>query len=118
MIEQLAGAEARFDFLVQPRASSAMSVESSMVEWMESDAPFVKVATITIPQQQFATPERDKFSENLSFSPWHALPQHRPLGTVNRFRRVVYETNSKLRHEMNKTPRREPSARDAEAGGS
>jgi hypothetical protein len=105
MIRQLAAGEARFDFLVQPRAP-AMSVEHSMVEWKESEAPFFKVATITIPRQQFATDERDKLGENLSFTPWHALPAHRPLGAVNRVRRVVYQTISKLRHELNeKSPK-------------
>ena len=112
MIKQLAAGEARFDFEVQPRTSPAMSVERSMVEWKEADAPFVKVATITIPRQQFATPERDQFGENLSFTPWHALPQHRPLGAVNRMRRVIYQEISKLRHELNGTPRREPSDLD------
>ena len=116
MIKQLSAGEARFDFEVQPRTSSAMSVENSMVEWNEVDAPFVKVATITIPQQQFATPERDRFGENLSFTPWHALPQHRPLGAVNRMRRVIYQEISKLRHELNGTLRREPSSLDAEMG--
>jgi hypothetical protein len=109
MIKQLAAGEARFDFLVQPRTSPAMSLESSTVEWKEADAPFFKVATIIIPQQQFATPERDKFGENLSFTAWHALPQHRPLGAINRIRRVAYEAVSKRRHELNKTPRQEPS---------
>ena len=117
MIRQLAEGEARFDFEVQPRTSPAMSVENSMVEWNEADAHFVKVATITILQQQFATPERDRFGENLSFTPWHALPQHRPLGAVNRMRRVIYQEISKLRHELNGTPRREPSNLDAEMGG-
>ena len=117
MIEQLAAGEARFDFEVQPRTSPAMSVENSMVEWKEADAPFVKVATIIIPRQQFATPERDRFGENLSFTPWHSLPQHRPLGAVNRMRRVIYQEISKLRHELNGTPRREPSNLDAEMGG-
>jgi Catalase len=114
MIKQLAAGEARFDFLVQPRTSPAMSVESTMVEWKESEAPFFKVATISIPQQQFATPERDKFGENLSFTAWHALPQHRPLGAINRVRRVAYEAVSKRRHELNETPRREPIARNTE----
>jgi hypothetical protein len=117
MIRQLEAGEARFDFMVQPRTSPAMSVEKSMIEWKESDAPFFKVATITIPQQQFATAERDKFGENLSFTPWHALPQHRPLGAINRIRRVAYEAVSKRRHELNKTPRLEPTAGDAAAGG-
>lgn len=109
MVRQLAAGEARFDFLIQPRRAD-MSVENSMVEWKEADAPFVKVATITIPRQQFGTPERDQFGENLSFTPWHALPQHRPLGAVNRIRRLVYQTISRLRHDLNKAPRQEPSS--------
>jgi hypothetical protein len=117
MINQLEAGEVTFDFLVQPRTSPTMSVENSMVEWKESDAPFFKVATITIPQQRFATPERDMLGENLSFTPWHALPQHRPLAAINRIRRVAYEAVSKRRHELNNTARRQPSPHDAEAGG-
>jgi hypothetical protein len=117
MIKQLEAGAASFDFLVQPRTSPKMSVESSMVEWKESDAPFFKVATITIPRQRFATPERDMLGENLSFTPWHALPQHRPLGAINRIRRVAYEAVSKRRHELNNTPRREPGPHDTETGG-
>jgi len=108
MIEQLAAGSARFDFEVQPRTSPDMSVENSMIEWKEADAPFFKLATITIPQQLFATPERDQFGENLSFTPWHALPQHRPLGAINRARRVIYQTISELRHKLNGTQLEEP----------
>jgi Catalase len=117
MIKQLEAGEAAFDFLVQPRTSPKMSVENSMVEWKESEAPFFKVATITIPQQRFATPERDMLGENLSFTPWHALPQHRPLGAINRIRRVAYAAVSERRHEFNKTLRREPNLHDGETGG-
>jgi hypothetical protein len=118
MIKQLAaGAGPRqFDFEVQ-RGTPDMSVESSTVLWKEEEAPFVKVATITIPEQVFATDARDNFGESLSFTPWHALPQHRPLGAVNRIRQVVYDTISKLRHELNRTPRREPTVRDPEMSG-
>jgi catalase len=118
MIKQLATAEMQFDFEVQPRTSPGMSVEKASVEWEESEAPFFKVATITIPRQTFATRERDQFGESLSFTPWHALPQHRPLGSVNRVRRVVYQTISTLRHELNGILRREPNAIDAGVGRS
>lgn len=100
MVKQLAAGEARFDFLVQPRGPR-MSVENTMVEWEEKDAPFVQVATITIPRQQFDTDERNDFGEHLSFTPWHALPAHRPLGSVNRIRRVVYQAVSEKRHDLN-----------------
>lgn len=90
--------DATLEFLVQPRTSPEMSVEDGMVEWDEEAAPFHRVATIHIPQQEFATPAQDAFVEALSFNPWHALPEHRPLGITNRLRRVVYERISRLRH--------------------
>jgi hypothetical protein len=108
MTQQLAAGDARFDFEVQPRTSPDMSVEDSMIEWKEADAPFFKLATVTIPQQLFATPVRDQCGENLSFAPWHALPQHRPLGSINRVRRVIYQTISELRHKLNDTQIKEP----------
>jgi hypothetical protein len=68
----------------------------------------VDVARITIPKQEFDTPEQQTYCENLSFTPWHAVAEQRPLGVMNRIRRVVYETISATRHELNGAPRREP----------
>jgi hypothetical protein len=96
------------ELLVQPRTSDEMSVEDSMTEWDPTHAPFIPVATIHIPKQVFDTPERHQFCENLSFTPWHSLPEHRPLGVTNRIRRIVYERISRVRHEMNDAPRSEP----------
>ena len=61
-----------------------------------------------IPRQTFDTTARMSFGENLSYTPWHCLPEHRPLGGINRARRVVYEAISKVRHKSNNEPRREP----------
>jgi hypothetical protein len=95
-------------FLVQPRTSANLSVEDSMVEWPEAEAPFHEVATIHIPAQSFRTPERERFGENLSFNAWHALPEHRPIGALNRLRKIVYDRVSRVRHEMNAVEGREP----------
>lgn len=100
--------DACMEFLIQPRTSSKMLVEDSMTEWDEKAAPFYQVATIYIPKQNFDTPEQNKFCENLSFTPWHALPAHKPLGAVNRMRKVIYENISRVRHDMNSAPRQEP----------
>jgi len=70
--------DACMEFLVQPRTSRSMDVEDSMTEWQEAQAPFYQVATIRIPRQVFDTPEQNQFCENLSFNPWHALPEHKP----------------------------------------
>lgn len=110
LTQQLAEGDAVFDFMVQPRASADMSVKRAMVEWKEEEAPLFKVATIHIPQQDIASPELDELGEQLSFTPWHALPEHRPLGVVNRVRRAVYEEGSRLRHRLNGVPHEEPTS--------
>ncbi|WP_254627310.1 catalase family protein, partial [Acinetobacter lactucae] len=104
----LQNSDACMEFLIQPRTSSEMLVEDAMTEWDEKAAPFYQVATIHIPKQNFDTLEQNKFCENLSFTPWHALPAHKPLGAVNRMRKVIYENISRVRHDMNSAPRQEP----------
>jgi Catalase len=105
--DTLQSGEACMELLVQPRTSSSMDVEDSRIEWQEAQAPFYPVAAIHIPQQVFDTPEQNVFCENLSFTPWHALPEHRPLGVTNRLRKVIYDHISRVRHEMNSTYRQE-----------
>lgn len=102
--ETLTTGSACMEFLVQPRSSNDMSVEDSQTEWPEEKAPFRKVATITIPAQIFDTPEQNESCDNLSFTPWHALPEHRPLGAVNRMRKAIYERISDVRRFNNLGP--------------
>lgn len=87
---------ADFDLSVNPQTDAeAMPVEDPTVEW--TSAP-VRLATLSIYPQKFDTPERMAFFDNLSWTPWNALPEHRPLGGINRARRLVYEDSSALRH--------------------
>jgi Catalase len=97
-------------FLVQPKTADHHSVEDLTVSWDESEAPFHEVATITIPSQDFNTPESNKLAETLSYNPWHAIEEHRPMGVVNRMRKVVYERISRVRNTMNAVERKEPVA--------
>lgn len=106
---ELAQGEGCFDLLVQLQvAGKNMPVEDSTVLWSEKDSSFLKVARVTIPRQKFATPEQDAFCENLSFTPWHALPDHEPVGVMNRIRRALYQEISRYRHAKNAAPRAEP----------
>jgi catalase len=110
MQKHLAQSEACFDFLVQLRkGSSEMLIEDPTLEWSEKDSPFIPVARITIPAQAFISPEQIEFCESLSFTPWHAIPEHRPLGGINRIRKTVYDTISRVRHELNGDKRHEPA---------
>jgi hypothetical protein len=77
--------EALFDFLVQLQTNpDTMPVEDPTVPWDDGAAPFIKVATIRIPIQSFESKEQMEFGENLSFTPWHAVADLRPLGGINR----------------------------------
>jgi hypothetical protein len=109
LVKHLAEKGAAFDFMVQLRTDpAAMPVEDPTIEWSEAGSPFVPIARIAIPAQVFDSPEQNNFGENLSFSPWHCDDAHRPLGGINRVRRIAYEHISRLRHELNRAPRKEP----------
>ena len=113
MANTLNSGEACFNFYVQTfKNFESTPIEQSTVEWKEAAAPPVLVAKITIPAQQFDSSAQMTFCENLSYTPWHALPEHKPLGAVNRARRVVYTAVSKLRHGLNDAPRSEPSGNE------
>ena len=93
-----------FEFRVQLQDPSvSMPVEDPSVAWDEHVSPFVTVARIMIPAQVFNSPGQKQFCENLSFSPWHALEAHRPIGQFNRIRRAVYRASSDYRHAQNHT---------------
>jgi hypothetical protein len=72
-----------------------------------------RVAEIVIPPQNTLSPARDLFCDNLSFSPWHGLAEHQPLGLVNRVRRRVYLAISAHRHELNGVQPQEPKRESA-----
>jgi hypothetical protein len=93
----LASADASFEFLVQFQVDPVKTpIEDATVEWKETDAPFVPVATIRIPRQQLAPPGTGR-CEAAAFNPWHCLADHRPLGGMNRARREIYTALSALR---------------------
>ena len=86
------------------------STPSSNPPWSGRKTPLppVLVAKNHDPRSEVRFIRANDFCENLSYTPWHALPEHKPLGMVNRARRVVYMAVSKLRHELNGAPRLEP----------
>lgn len=112
-----------FQFQVQlgdPAKPKSYPVEDPSILWPEKRglttprtfSPYTTVAILRIPQQDFDTPERDQFCEHLTFTPWHSLPEHRPLGRTNRMRLKLYETISTYRHKANGVQKREPKTLD------
>jgi hypothetical protein len=82
-----------------------MPVEDPTVLWDEAESPFVAVATFTAPPQ---TSWRNGVSQGqedlLSYSPWHGLAAHQPLGAINRARRETYDYSAGFRAEVNRCP--------------
>ena len=97
--------EVLFDFFVQVQVDPYREpIENGLVIWSEKLSPLQKVATIRIPQQEIDTSERNWTAENLAMNAWHALPEHRPLGSLNRGRLLAYLEVSKFRRTRNLLP--------------
>jgi hypothetical protein len=104
MAGELQVEEGCFDFMVQLQdPEKYMPIEDPSIEWKESDSPYVPMAKIRIPIQEFNSPEQQALCENLSFSPWNSLEEHRPIGQLNRIRKEVYQASSNHRHKKNKS---------------
>ena len=109
MKNQLALDNVCFEFLVQKRITEGdqdreMPIEDASKIWSDTLSPFVRVARIHIPKQDFDTDEKNASCENLSFSPWHALKEQRPLGSLNRIRKIIYDELSDWRRQHNHVP--------------
>jgi hypothetical protein len=88
---------------------NAMPIEDAATQWPEDQSPYQPVARISIPAQDAWSASRvQAVEEGMSFSAWHALAAHRPLGAMNRVRRTVYEAAARFRAEHNQVSVAEP----------
>ncbi|MHB1038538.1 MAG: catalase family protein [Pirellulales bacterium] len=99
--ETLRTQEVRFEFQVQLRSSEqTMPIEDATIEWPESESPYRTVAHLLLPRQDITLLRQQDAYLNLSFSVWHALAAHRPLGGINRVRRWVYALSCDWRRQQ------------------
>ena len=116
LMRHLASENVLLDFAVQfQKDPLRQPIEDPMVVWNERESPFHKVGTIVIPRQDFHNTANWEWAEKISYTPWRSLAAHRPLGGINRTRRVVYEQISALRRRLNHVAAAEPTARDWDA---
>jgi len=84
-------------------------IEDASKQWPEDKSSYQAVATLTVhPQESYSNARQIFVDEQLSFSPWHALAAHQPLGGIMRSRRVAYEEAQQFRAERNLRPHVEP----------
>jgi hypothetical protein len=110
MVKTLEREDVEFDIRLQRQTDShLMPLEQPTVLWPDWLSPRVSVATLRIPRQRFNSPSQMEFAKQLSYNPWHSIPEHRPLGHVSRARHRIYAELSKLRHTKNAVPHYEPT---------
>ncbi len=87
----------------------AMPIEDPTKPWDEKASPFRTVATLEVPAQiAWQHGESDRLDDLLSFSIWHGVAAHRPLGGINRARNDTYRRSAEFRRGFNGCPMHEP----------
>lgn len=100
--QQLQQGAACFDLMVQfQKDAVAMPIEDASVIWSAEQSPFQKVAQIKINNQSFLTDQKKLECERMAFNPWQSLPEHKPIGGINRVRHAVYSEMSRYRNLRN-----------------
>jgi hypothetical protein len=88
----------QWELQLQPFVSEALTpIEDACVNW---PTPYSTVARLTLPQQDLGTAKAQALAKQVEaavFDPWQALADHRPLGDVQRARKVVYFESQKGR---------------------
>lgn len=86
-----------------------MPIEDASVEWPEEQSPYRTVATIRAPSQIAWDEGKSRaIDDGQSFSPWHGLAAHRPLGSIMRLRKAAYRSSARFRSEHSGCPMHQP----------
>lgn len=96
--------DAEYDFKVQLCQSvREQSVEDTSVQWDETAFPFQTVGRIVLPkgQDSFDAQRRTFWDDRVKLNVFYGLEDHRPLGSVNRLRKELYNLSSKNRGKTN-----------------
>jgi hypothetical protein len=91
--QRLAGGDLRYDFLVQFYVDPVKTPIDGAAEWKPADAPLVKLAELLVSRRDLDAAEtrrEESYLDGVSFTPWHAIAEHRPIGNIQRARRVLY----------------------------
>jgi hypothetical protein len=88
-----------------------MPIEDATVQWPETRSKYRRVAKLSFPVQDPASPQRQAYGDDvLSFTPFRGLAAHRPLGSINRLKQRTYDASSEFRHKTNDVSQREPAS--------
>ena len=98
LARQLAAGPVRWELQLQFFTDAQRTpIEDGTVDW---EGPWLPVARLTLHQQDVKSPEGQALStwvEGLSFDPWHAQAELRPLGAFMRARNAAYRVSTQAR---------------------
>ncbi|MFJ3518489.1 MULTISPECIES: peroxidase family protein [unclassified Streptomyces] len=98
LARRLKEADVVFELYVQRYVDARRTpIEDGSAEWKEEDTPLVRVATLTVPRHDIGSAEARAAAarvDELAFNPWNTTEEFRPLGNLNRARKVAYEASS------------------------
>jgi catalase len=91
--EALQAGDVCFEFCIQLFVDEKKTpIEHAYIEWKESDAPPLPIATLIIPRQDLDAQLQEEI-EQMAFSPWNTQ-DILPLGLINLARKKVYEASA------------------------
>jgi hypothetical protein len=110
LIRTLSEQDWEYEFMAQlQKDPHRQPIEDASIEWRESETPFIPIARLFIPKQEVGSAAQLAFADVLAINPWHCIPEHRPLGSINRNRKAMYSEMAKLRQQMNAVNHYEPT---------
>ena len=96
--DRLRKSDVEFDLFLQQYVDESLTpIEDGSIEWTEVNSPPVKVARLTIPQQDVDLAEgraKERLVDEIAFNPWHTTDDFRPLGSLNCARKAAYAASS------------------------
>ena len=110
MVETLLETDVELEMTVQLQTDRyRMPIENAAVLWPTKLSPSSR-SRRSHPAPALRYARADRFRRNLSFNPWHCLPEHRPLGNQSRARKRMYQTLAQFRQKNNRVPHIEPTS--------
>ena len=88
----------RFELCIQRYVDATSTpIEDTAIEWTEMASPPVKVADLAISKPASGIAEaftNARVIDELAFNPWNTTDEFRPLGNLNRARKVAYDASA------------------------
>ncbi len=103
LVERLLEGEIVYDFRIQRYVNASDTpIEDGALEWKEKNSPSETIAQLVIPRQDLNGPKArsaEALVERLEFNPFNTTEEIRPLGSLNRARKVVYQASADHREK-------------------